>query len=126
VEDGPTTTHGGMPFGAAYLAASHAGADIIDPHSYAAPAIAAIYAQYPHIGPVLPAMGYSGEQLAALRQTIDDTDAEVVVSATPIDLAALLDLNKPVVRTRYEFAEGSTPGLREMVERFLTERHLPP
>lgn len=126
VEDGPTTTHGGMAFGAGYLAASHAGADIIDPRPCAAPAIAAVYAQYPHIGPVLPAMGYSGEQLAALRQTIADTDAEVVVSATPIDLAALLELNKPVVRTRYEFSEASAPGLHERVERFLTERLLLP
>jgi predicted GTPase len=115
-----------MAFGAGYLAASHAGADIIDPRPYAAPAIAAVYAQYPHIGPVLPAIGYSGEQLTALRQTIADTDAEVVVSATPIDLAALLELNKPVMRARYEFAEASTPGLHAMVERFLTERHLLP
>jgi predicted GTPase len=126
VEDGPTTTHGGMAFGAGYVAAAHAGAHIVDPHPYAAPAIAAVYAQYPHIGPVLPAIGYSREQLAALRQTIVDADAEVVVSATPIDLAALLDLNRPVVRARYEFFEASIPRLSELVDRFLNKQLLLP
>ena len=126
VEDGPTTTHGGMAFGAGYVAALNAGAHIIDPRPYAPPAIAEVYAQYPHIGLVLPAIGYSDDQLAALRQTIVDSDADVIVSATPIDLAALLEINKPVVRVHYEFAEADAPGLRELVERFLTDRLLLP
>jgi predicted GTPase len=126
VEDGPTTTHGGMAFGAGYVAASRAGAHIIDPRRCAAPAIAAVYAQYPHIGLVLPAMGYSSDQLAALRQTINDSDAEAIVSATPIDLAALLDLDKLVLRVHYEFSDEGTPGLRELLQRFLTERLLIP
>jgi predicted GTPase len=123
VEDGPTITHGGMPHGAGYVAALQAGAGaIVDPRASAAPAIAAVYAQYPHIGPVLPAMGYSPAQLEALRQTINSARAEVVVAATPIDLAALIALDKPVVRARYEYADSETPGLAAELERFLAGR----
>jgi len=120
VEDGPTVTHGDMPWGAGYLAAKLAGAKaIVDPRPFAAPGIAAVYAQYPHIGPVLPAEGYSSAQLEALRQTINSTRADVVVAATPIDLGALVAIDKPVVRARYEFAEVESPGLAGELERFL-------
>jgi len=123
VEDGPTITHGGMPHGAGLVAALQAGAGaIVDPRASAAPAIAAVYAQYPHIGPVLPAMGYSPAQLEALRQTINSARAEVVVAATPIDLAALIALDKPVVRARYEYYDSETPGLAAELERFLAGR----
>ena len=120
VEDGPTVTHGDMPWGAGYLAAKHAGAKaIVDPRAFAAPEIASVYAQYPHIGPVLPAEGYSSAQLEALRRTINATEADVVVAATPIDLGALVKLNKPIVRARYEFAEVESPGLAGELDRFL-------
>jgi predicted GTPase len=123
VEDGPTITHGGMPHGAGYIAALRAGAAaIVDPRLSAAPELAAVYAQYPHIGPVLPAVGYSPGQLEALRQTINASRADVVVAATPIDLAALIALDKPVVRVRYEFADSETPGLAAELDRFLTRR----
>ena len=120
VEDGPSTTHGGMPYGAGYVAAIEGGAaEVVHPRAYAAPAIAALYSDYPHLGPVLPAMGYSPEQLAALARSIDAVPADVVVSGTPIDLAALVHLAKPVVRARYEFAEVETPGLGGEIDRFL-------
>jgi predicted GTPase len=120
VEDGPSVTHGGMPWGAGYLAAKHAGARaIVDPRAFAAPGIAQVYEQYPHIGPVLPAEGYSSAQLEALRQTINATEADVVVAATPIDLGALIHIDKPVVRARYEFAEVESPGLEGELDRFL-------
>jgi len=123
VEDGPTITHGGMPHGAGYVAALQAGAAaIVDPRASAAPEIAAVYAQYPHIGPVLPAMGYSPAQLEALRRTINSARADVVVAATPIDLAALIELDKPVVRARYEFVDSETPGLAAELDRFLAAR----
>ena len=119
VEDGPSITHGGMPHGAGYLAATHAGAAVIvDPRACAAAEIAAVYARYPHIGPVLPATGYTPAQLEALRQTINASDAEVVVAATPIDLAALIAIDKPVVRARYEFAD-SDAALAAQLARFL-------
>lgn len=122
VEDGPTITHGGMPHGAGYVAAMQAGAAaIVDPRVSAAPAIAAVYAQYPHIGPVLPATGYTPAQLEALRQTINGTPADVVVAATPIDLAALIALDKPVVRARYEFVDSETSDLSAVLERFLAQ-----
>jgi len=123
VEDGPTITHGGMSHGAGHAAALRAGAAaIVDPRASATPEIGAVYALYPHIGPVLPAMGYSPAQLEALRQTINNARADVVVAATPIDLAALIDLNKPVVRARYEFIDSDTPGLAAELDRFLAGR----
>ena len=125
VEDGPTLTHGGMAHGAGYLAALRAGArTIVDPRTAAVPGIAAVYAQYPHIGSVLPAVGYSPAQLEALRRTIEAADVDVVVAATPVDLASLLGIAKPVVRARYEFQDLDTPGLWGSVERFLADCRL--
>ncbi|HXJ33766.1 MAG TPA: cyclic 2,3-diphosphoglycerate synthase [Candidatus Eisenbacteria bacterium] len=117
VEDGPTITHGGMPHGAGLVAARDAGAaEIVDPRSAAAEPIREVYARHPHIGPVLPAMGYGPAQLAALAETIDGARADVVVSGTPIDLAALLALTTPVVRARYEFADVDQPGLGALLD----------
>jgi predicted GTPase len=120
VDDGPTLTHGGMPWGAGYVAARAAGAaEIVDPRASAAPAIRELFAAFPHLGPVLPAVGYGPEQLAALRETIEGSSAEVVVAASPIDLAADLELTKPVVRARYEYEEAEEPGLGGIVDTFL-------
>jgi predicted GTPase len=120
VEDGPTTTHGGMPYGAGYVAATRAQpALIVNPRPYATAGTAAIYAANPHLGDVLPAMGYSAQQLNELTQTINATPADVVVSGTPIDLAALVSVNKPMVRARYEFAEVEDPGLTGLVDDYL-------
>ncbi|ADE14628.1 putative cytoplasmic protein [Nitrosococcus halophilus Nc 4] len=125
VEDGPTMTHGGMPHGAGYVAATQAqAAEIVDPRQVAVEKIAAVYAQYPHMGPVLPAVGYHPEQLQALRETLNAANVDVVVSATPCDLGALIELNKPIVRVRYEFAEAEEPGLGHWVETFLREQKL--
>jgi len=123
VEDGPSITHGGMAYGAGYVAATEAGAAaIVDPREAAVEAVAAVYAQYPHIGRVLPAVGYHRAQLQALAQTINRADAELVVSATPCDLGALVRIDKPIVRARYEYAEAETPGLGALLEAFLAER----
>ena len=119
VEDGPTITHGGMSYGAGYVAAVAAGADVVDPRLSAAPAISAIFEAYPHIGKVLPAVGYDAAQLAALRATINGADIDAVVSATPVDLARLLDLDKKVVRARYEFVEVGEPKLSSIIDAFL-------
>jgi predicted GTPase len=124
VEDGPSITHGGMPYGAGYVAATQAqAADIIDPRGVAVDEIAALYARYPHIGSVLPAVGYHASQLAALRDTINAADVDVIVSGTPCDLAALIEIDKPVVRARYEFAEMGEPKLGKLVERFLRQQY---
>jgi len=125
VEDGPTITHGGMPYGAGYVAATQAqAAEIVDPRNAATNEIRAVFMQYPHIGPVLPAVGYHRAQLSALQDTINAVDADLVVAATPCDLGALIKINKPVVRARYEFAEIGEPRLSAVVESFLTKRKL--
>lgn len=120
VEDGPTTTHGGMPYGAGYVAATRAhAATLVDPRPYAVPKMAKVYASYPHLGPVLPAIGYTKRQLAALEETINATPADAIVAATPVDLAGVMTLNKPVVRARYAFAEMEEPGLAAVIEAYL-------
>ena len=123
VEDGPTLTHGGMASGAGTAAALSAGvAELVDPRISAPPELRGVFADYPHIGAVLPAMGYSEAQLRAMATTIEDSDAEVVVVATPIDLAALIPITKPVVRARYEFAEDPAEPLSAIVDAFLRDR----
>jgi predicted GTPase len=116
VEDGPTLTHGGMAWGAGYSALRGlASVELVDPRDSAAPDIARVYAQYPHIGPVLPAMGYSEAHLAALRTTINASRADVVLAATPIDLARLGGFTKPIVRARYGYADAGSPTLATLV-----------
>jgi predicted GTPase len=106
VEDGPTLTHGGMSSGAGAAAALAAGAaELVDPRASAPAGLLSLFASYPHVGRVLPAMGYNDAQLAAMAETIARSDADVVVVATPIDLAALIPITKPMVRVSYEFAE---------------------
>lgn len=127
IEDGPTTTHGGMAFGAGTLAARAAGAaELVDPRPYAPPALAAVLARHPHLGPVLPALGYAPEDLALLAQTIAATPADVVVVGTPIDLGRLVSGGKPLVRARYAFSEpGDGPHpLADRLDRFVAT--LPP
>lgn len=119
VEDGPTITHGGMAHGAGYVAATGAGAQVVDPRSALRGEIAEVFEQYPHIGPVLPALGYYPSQLAALRDTIDAVEADVVVAATTADLSGLIDIGKPVVRVRYDYAEVEEPGLGGVIDEFL-------
>jgi len=120
IEDGPTITHGGMPYGAGHVAAIAAGAvEIVDPRLSAVPEIQAVFRAYPHIGKVLPAVGYGRAQLQALSATINASSADVVVSATPIDLARLIHTEKKIVRARYEFAEEGEPGLAAAVDAFL-------
>jgi len=123
VEDGPTITHGGMSHGAGYVAATQAQvAEIVDPRLSAVGDIAEVFRQYDHIGKVLPAMGYSTKELGELRATINGSAAEVVIAGTPIDLSRLIELDKPVVRARYEFAEVGEPRLSVFIEDFLRLR----
>lgn len=118
VEDGPTLTHGGMAYGAGYIAAIQAGAIPVDPRPFAAPEIAEAYARYPHIGAVLPALGYNHGQLEALKKTLNHMEIDAILAATPIDLGALLGMER-IIRVRYDFAEASTPGLGGLVQQFL-------
>ena len=120
VDDGPTITHGGMAFGAGWVAAHQAGAaSIIDPRPYARGSLAATYEKFPHIGAVLPAMGYGTEQLEELAEMIRSVDCDVVVLGTPMDLDRLVDLGHPVVRTSYVLKEVGTPTLDSVLEPFI-------
>ncbi|MEA2460920.1 MAG: hypothetical protein QOH90_1097 [Actinomycetota bacterium] len=119
IEDGPTLTHGEMTYGAGVVAAREAGAaSLVDPRPWAAGSIKQVFEKYPHIGSLLPAMGYSEQQRKDLELTINSSDADIVLVATPIDLRKIIDIDKPAVRVSYELEEMSTPGLTEI----LTER----
>ena len=116
IEDGPTLTHGGMPFGAGTVAARAAGAtEIIDPRPYAVGRIAETFRIYPDTGAVLPAMGYSDEQLADLAATIQATPVDVVVSGTPMDLGRLIDPGHPMVQASYALREVGGPTLADVL-----------
>lgn len=116
VEDGPTLTHGEMAYGAGVVAAKRFGAaEIIDPRPYAVGSITMTYWKYPTTGNVLPAMGYGQKQTDELRQTIANSPADVVLIATPIDLARLIKIDKPTQRVRYELQEIGQPTLTELL-----------
>ncbi|NJE07879.1 GTPase [Thermococcus sp. M39] len=120
VEDGPTLTHGGMKYGAGYVAAKKFGAkEIIDPRPYAVGSIVETYKKYPHLDVILPAMGYSPKQIKELEETINRADADVVVIGTPIDLRRILNINKPAVRVRYELEEIGQPKLYDILKDFV-------
>jgi len=123
VEDGPTLTHGGMSYGAGIVAArKYAAKEIVDPRPYAVGSIRKVFEEYPQIGALLPAMGYSPEQIDELKQTIEATDCDTVIIGTPIDLRRLLKVNKTTVRIRYELQEIGKPDLEEALENFLNSR----
>jgi predicted GTPase len=116
VEDGPTLTHGDVPYGAGLLAARKYGAaEIVDPEPGAVGSLRRVFETYDHLAAVLPAMGYSDGQIRDLEATIRNADPEVVVSGTPHDLGRLIDVDVPVVRVRYELAE-KTPTLAEVLD----------
>lgn len=117
VEDGPTLTHGEMTYGAGVIAAKKFGAkELIDPREYAVNSIKDTYMKYPHIGTLLPAMGYGKKQIRELEETINRADCDTVVIGTPIDLTKLTQLNKPSVRVRYELQEIGKPTLEDVLK----------
>jgi predicted GTPase len=114
VEDGPTITHGGMPYGAGTVAAQQGGTRVqVDPREWAVGSIAQTFDRFPHIGPVLPAMGYSAEQLQELEATINAVDCDVVVAGTPVDLARLIHCRHPIRQAVYELQEIGEPTIEQ-------------
>ena len=121
IEDGPTLTHGEMSFGAGVVAAQeHGAAELVDPHLYAVGSIKEAYYKFPHIGPVLPALGYYPEQLKDLEDTINQTPCDYVLVASPIDLRRILDIQRPALRVRYELDEEGEPSLNTVLTDFLS------
>ena len=120
VEDGPTLTHGEMQYGAAVVAAQKFGAaELVDPRPYTVGTITETFEKYPEIGTLLPAMGYSPQQIKDLEETINRTEADLVIVGTPIDLRKLVKLNKPAVRVIYELQEIGSPDLTDALKDFL-------
>ncbi|MGD8406696.1 MAG: cyclic 2,3-diphosphoglycerate synthase [Anaerolineales bacterium] len=118
IEDGPTLTHGGMAYGAGYVAAHRFGAaEIVDPRPFAVKSIAATFEKYPKTGPILPAMGYGEAQMRDLEATIENADVDMVVVGTPIDLTRVIKINKPYQRVRYELQEIGQPTLKDLLEK---------
>ena len=116
VEDGPTLTHGEMAFGAGTIAAKrNKAASMIDPRPFITGTIKETFKTYPNIGAVLPAMGYGKEQIKDLELTIDKTDCDLVLFATPIDLPKLLSIKKPMLRVRYEYKDYGSPSLEDVL-----------
>jgi predicted GTPase len=125
VEDGPTLTHGEMPYGAGVVAARQNGAaELVDPRPFAVGSIRGTYERYQHLTSLLPAMGYSAMQRHELEETIHRTPCDLVLIATPIDLARVVKLDKPNLRVSYEVEELTEPGLSEMLAKFSRE-HAP-
>lgn len=125
IEDGPSITHGGLPSGAGHAAALQFGArEIIDPRPFAAGSLGETFAAYPHMGRVLPAMGYSSDQISDLMETIERVPCDLVVSATPIDLNGLFSVSKPMVHVHYDIAEDEGYPLKRNVLQFLVQKGL--
>lgn len=117
VEDGPTLTHGGMAYGAGWVAARRFGAaEIVDPRPYAVGTILETYQKYPSTGDVLPAMGYGDAQIRELEKTINNAEVDLVIIGTPIDLAGLMKINKPTQRVRYELQVIGQPTLEDLLK----------
>ncbi len=125
IEDGPTVTHGGMAYGAGAIAARVAGASaLVDPRLSAVGSIASTLEAYPHLTEVLPAMGYSAQQLQDLEATVAAADCDIVIVATPIDLSRLIDLSHPTVRATYAVTDVSEPTLDDIVDAFCQQQGL--
>ena len=124
VEDGPTVTHGDMPYGAGLIAARKAGAIIIDPRPFAVGSIKDTFEKYYHLENVLPAMGYGKKQMDELQQTINKSDAEAIVIGTPIDLKSVIKIDKPSVRVKYDLQEIGKPDLDDVLAEFVKKHNL--
>jgi predicted GTPase len=116
IEDGPTLTHGEMSYGAAVLAAKmHGAAELVDPRPFAVGSIAKTLEEWPHIHELLPAMGYGNGQIEELRETIERSDADLVLIGTPIDLRRVIDFDKPALRVSYRLEELGEPTLADLL-----------
>ncbi len=122
IEDGPTLTHGNMPYGAGTVIAKQLGAsEMIDPRPYAVGSIKETYNKYKHLGAILPAVGYNEKQIAELKETIDRTPCDAVIIGTPIDLRRVMTIDKPTARVKYELKVLGPVTLEKILEEFLEE-----
>ena len=123
IEDGPTVTHGEMPYGAGYIAAKRYGAsEVVDPKPYATGSIREAFKKYPHLGQILPALGYGEAQIEELETTINATPCDLVLVGTPIDIRSALKLEKPALRVKYELQELGSPNLEQILTRHFPKK----
>ena len=123
VEDGPTLTHGGMAIGAGYVAAKNAGAKIVDPKPFLVGTMKEVFEEFPHITEIVPAMGYSDEQIEDMEKTLNQAKCDIIVNGSPIDLEKLVKVNKPIVTVRYDIEAITNPTIEEVLDEFI-EKHL--
>jgi Predicted GTPase len=125
VEDGPTLTHGEMKLGAGVVAARKFGAaELVDPRPFTVGKLSETFRLYPNIGTLLPAMGYGDQQLKDLETTINNTDCDSVIIATPIDLNRIIKIKKPNTRVYYDLQEIGDPNLSEVIDEFIKKHKL--
>jgi len=120
IEDGPTLTHGEMEYGAAMIKAKENKAVIVDPRPYTRGTIKELYTLWPHLGELLPAVGYSEKQMKELSDTINDVPCDLVLLGTPTDIRRYLDVDKPILRVRYEFEEKEPGSLLNLIKQKLS------
>ena len=123
VEDGPTLTHGSMSYGAGFVAASNAGAIIVDPKPYITGTMKKVFEEFPQITQIVPAMGYNDEQIKDMEETLNNADAEIIIDGSPIDLEKLINSNKPIIRVFYDIEPVKSPTIEEVLDNFV-EKYL--
>ncbi len=119
VEDGPTLTHGNMSYGAGYVAATNNGAEIIDPKPFLTGSMKAVFEEFPQITQIVPAMGYNDEQIRDMEETLNKAECEIIIDGSPIDLAKLINCNKPIVRVTYDIEAIKTPTIEKILDDFI-------
>ncbi len=125
IEEGPTVTHGGVKYSYGSITAlKYGAAELVDPKPYAVGKLKETFEQYPNLGPVLPSMGYSKQQIEDLEKTIDNTPCDLVLIATPIDLNRVVNIKKPNLKIGYELEDFGKPNLKEVICNFLKEKNL--
>jgi predicted GTPase len=121
VEDGPTLTHGGMTIGAAYVAAKNAEAKIVDPRKYLVGSIKEVFEDFPQITQIVPAMGYTDQQIDDLEKTLNNVKADIILNGSPIDLTKLIKTNKPIVKVSYDIEPIGSPTIEEVLNNFINK-----
>jgi len=119
VEDGPTLTHGNLSWGAGYLAAKNAGAEIVNPRPYLVGFMKEIFEEFPQISDIVPAMGYNEQQIKDMEETLNRADADIIIDGSPIDLSKLIKTNKPIVRVKYDIEAIKSPTIEEILDKFI-------
>ncbi|MFX1566878.1 MAG: cyclic 2,3-diphosphoglycerate synthase [Promethearchaeota archaeon] len=119
VEDGPTLTHGGMAIGAAYVAAKNAEAKIVDPRKYLVGSMKDVFEDFPQITQIVPAMGYTDQQIEDLEKTINSVKADIILNGSPIDLTKLIKTNKPIVKVSYDIESIGSPTIEDVLDDFI-------